>query len=145
MKNALALSLALLATLALGLWPGIARAVPIHDCTNGCEIVTCQGSLCTLWRCDANGCRFVTAYDRDVKPKSHGSQRGKPVAVVDEVDYVRICPVGKGCQLYEVTAREALLLGTFDNLDDIVSYRQQMRAAPSPASPAPSTPAQDRR
>ena len=137
MKTILAMSLALL-VFALGLAPGPARAEPIYDCTNGCNVVTCTGDICSVWRCDAKGCHLLTTYHR-TKPKAQSaSARGKSAVPADEVDYVKVCPTGSGCRLYEVTAREALLLGTFDNLDDLVAYRKSMRVA-RPAAPKQDT------
>ena len=131
MKSTLAFTLALLTVLTLGLMPGVVRAEPIYDCTNGCNVVTCTGDICSVWRCDARGCTLLTTYHRNL-PKAQGtSARAKPAAPVDEVDYVKVCPEGSGCRLYEVTARNALLLGTFDNLDELVKYRKAMRAAPA--------------
>lgn len=134
MKTILAMTFAALAVFTLGLAPGTARAEPIYDCTNGCNVVTCTGDICSVWRCDSRGCTLLTTYHR-TQPKAQASgTRAKPAAPVDEVDYVKVCPAGSGCRLYEVTASEALLLGTFDNLEELVKYRKAMRTSPAPAS-----------
>lgn len=130
MKTFLA-TFALLILLGLGMTPGTARAESMHDCTNGCHVVTCTGDICSVWRCDAKGCRLLTTYYRDEKSQPE-AVRGKPAAVAAGADYVKVCPPGEGCRVYELTAREALLLGSFDNIDDIVAYRKAMRISPPP-------------
>ena len=130
MKTPLSACLALLATLALGLLPGPARAQTLYDCTNGCYVVTCTGSVCTIWRCDPQGCRKLVT-DPRMQPQraSGGPDRTKPVA---EVAYAKICPSGERCRVFELTAHDALLLGSFDNIDDLVDYRRSLRASPGP-------------
>lgn len=135
MKTFLATSLSFF-LLAIGMMPGTARADSMHDCTNGCYVVTCTGEICSVWRCDANGCHLLTTYHRN-KPKALAAGRvAKPAPAAAEADYVKVCPQGDLCRLYELTTREAVLLGSFDNLDDIVAYRKAMRVAPARATGA---------
>lgn len=127
---------ALLATLALFLafLPGTARAEVPTDCSAGCYIVTCNTQLCTLWRCDASGCHYVTGWDRKVVENPLSAARAaKAPTAGPEVAYVSVCPPGKQCQLYEITATEALRLGSFDNVADLVKYRQSIRGQAAPA------------
>ena len=37
---------------------------PVHDCTNGCYVVTCRGNNCSLWRCDSTGCHRMTDFTK---------------------------------------------------------------------------------
>jgi len=120
----------LLAALALfsAFAPSPARAQSPIDCSSGCYIITCNAQLCSLWRCDASGCHYVTGWDREVAegPLSAG-RADKAPASAPEVAYASVCPPGKRCSLYEITATEALRLGSFDNVADLVNYRESMR------------------
>lgn len=123
---------ALLATLALCLAftsaPARAQVQTPTDCSAGCYIITCNGQMCTLWRCDVSGCRYVTGWDRKVMENRVSATGSDSDSVAGpEVAYVSVCPPGKSCDLYEITATEALRLGSFDNVSDLVKYRQSMR------------------
>lgn len=100
------------------------RADPIHDCTGGCYVVTCEGGNCTLWSCDASGCRAVATFQKK-QPKALSDA---PLAILEsETAYVKICPVEKSCNLLELSKGQALDLGTFDNIDSVIEHRKQMR------------------
>lgn len=93
-----------------------------YDCTSGCYIVTCAEANCTLWRCDANGCRVATSF-----------QQEKRLILKDRKDspadnaYAKICPAELSCSLYELSAERATYLGKFDDIDGIISDLQSKR------------------
>jgi hypothetical protein len=61
----------MLLALVLGFFSNApARAQPSDpiDCTGGCTIVTCDGSTCWVWQCDASGCRIAGSYRRTSPP-----------------------------------------------------------------------------
>lgn len=128
MKTTTGLLLSTLLLLFTALLPSPARAQNPIDCSSGCYIITCNTQLCTLWRCDASGCEYVSGWDRELAegPLSVGREV-KASASSPEVAYASVCPPGKRCHLYEITATEALRIGSFDNAADLVRYRQQMR------------------
>ncbi len=37
---------------------------PVHECTNGCYIVTCRGNVCTMSYCSNGRCDFVTSFTK---------------------------------------------------------------------------------
>lgn len=122
--------------------PSAALADPI-DCTEGCNIVTCQDGYCVVWRCDANGCVEVGGYwqkedDEILESESNGASKATASAVVvrghgvdpdtecprDEIEtsaisaeaaFVRTCD-GETCRLWGLKGRNAEVLGTFDDL-----------------------------
>ena len=108
--------------------PSPARAQAPIDCSAGCYIITCNAQMCSLWRCDTKGCQFVTGWDREISegPMSAG-RAAKAPASAPEVAYASVCAPGKRCDLYEITATEALRLGSFDNASDLVKYRSGLR------------------
>lgn len=131
MKTATGLLLSALLLLFTALLPSPARAgqTPI-DCSNGCYIITCNTQLCTLWRCSASGCQYISGWDREVAegPQSAG-RAAKAAAAPPEVAYASVCAPGKRCDLYEITATEALRIDSFDNAADLVRDREQLRDA----------------
>lgn len=131
MKTRYGLLMALLALFASALLPSPARAqqAPI-DCSKGCYIITCNTQLCTLWRCSASGCQYISGWDREVAEGPQSAARAaKPAAPAPEVAYASVCAPGKRCDLYEVTPTEALRIDSFDNAADLVRDREQLRAA----------------
>ena len=103
--------------------PGQAQAGdPTYDCTTGCYIVTCAGANCTLWRCDANGCRVVTPFQQE-KRLILKDGKGSPA----DHAYAKICPAELSCSLYELTAKRATYLGEFDHIDGVISDLQSKR------------------
>ncbi len=120
----------LLATLALlsAFAPSTARAQSPIDCSGGCYIITCNAQLCTMWRCDASGCNYVTSWNRDVVEIQSSKGRGaKAPALAPQVAYASVCTPGRRCDLYELTATESLRLGSFDNVADLLEDRQSPR------------------
>ena len=129
MKPALALLLAGLVTAAaaLSIVPAPVRADDSHDCSNGCYIITCNERVCSTWRCDDRGCRLLNTFYRDfevVQPNRVGT---KPRLAPPDVAHAKVCPVGKPCELYELTASEATHLGSFDNVEDLLKQRRALR------------------
>ena len=132
MKLGFATLLAVLALLS-AFAPSTARAQSMADCTNGCYIMTCNQALCTLWRCDSGGCTFVTTWDRDVVEAQTGFGHAEVASASEpEVAYATVCAPGRRCDLYELTTTEALKLGTFDNVADVVQQRQSLRGELAP-------------
>lgn len=136
MKNPTALLLSALLLLFIALLPSPARAQQPANCSAGCYIITCNSSSCTLWRCDAGGCSFVTSWDRKVvEAPVTDSLSGKTASATPAwppaVAHVSVCPPGKRCDLYELTVTEALRVGSFDNVDDLVRHRELLRQPPA--------------
>lgn len=123
----------LLATLVLlsAFAPSTARAQAPIDCSSGCYIITCNAGQCTMWRCDAGGCTFVTTWDRKwVEAQTVTGSAKQANASAPEVAHASICAPGKRCELYELTVAEAVRLGSFDNAADLVRQRQALRGTP---------------
>jgi hypothetical protein len=130
MKTTHGLLLAALASLAALFTPATALAFEPTDCTQGCYIVTCNAETCALWRCDMNGCRFLSNWPREWSESPVGrslasAQAKAPPAVA----YVKVCPAGQDCGLYQLTVDRATLVGSFDNPAELVRQRE--------ANPAP--------
>lgn len=132
MKTTTGLLLSTLLLLFTALLPSPARAEAPIDCSSGCYIITCNTQLCTLWRCDKNGCQYVSGWDRELAegPLSLG-QKPKASTASPEVAYASVCPAGQRCDLYEITPTEALRVGSFDNVADLVRYRASLRRPPA--------------
>ena len=128
MKSGTGLLLSVLLLLFTALLPSPARAqvAPI-DCSNGCYIITCNAQLCTLWRCNATGCHYVSGWDREVAEGPQSAALAAKAKAAPEVAYASVCAPGKRCDLYELTATEALRIDSFDNAADLVRQREQLR------------------
>jgi hypothetical protein len=95
------------------------------DCTNGCYILTCNNGYCQLWYCSgATGCRVVAEF-QEIEKSADAS--GARASLSPEVAYAKICRSSMQCDLYELGGKEALLLGTFDNLEGIVEEQRTLR------------------
>jgi hypothetical protein len=125
MKFPLAQALSLLALLCAGFFPAHSRAAETHDCTEGCYIITCNESVCVAWFCDSRGCRMMNGWAREQSqgPQSKG-RKDKPHV---EIAYAKVCPAGKDCEVYELSPSQALHLGSFDNINDLLRYREPVR------------------
>jgi len=71
------------------------------DCSNGCEIVTCNSTGdCIVWSCDAEGCEIVGSYFRYKKDKNgkkeHSQVRGGPASDSDPA-FSKVCSVTEPC------------------------------------------------
>lgn len=130
MKTRFELPMALMVLFAWVLLPSPARAqqTPI-DCSNGCYIITCNTQLCTLWRCSASGCHYISGWERELAEGPQSAARAPKARHAPEVAYASVCAPGKRCDLYELTATEALRLDSFDNAADLVRQREQLRGA----------------
>ncbi len=49
---------------------------PVHECTNGCYIVTCQGNVCTMSYCSNGRCNFATSFTRPQEQQKSGLLSG---------------------------------------------------------------------
>lgn len=128
MKTRYGLLMATLVLFTSALLPSPARAQDPIECTQGCYVVVCAETVCSLWRCDSKGCRFLSNWPREWSDSPLGASRqGKAAASPPAVAYVQACPDGRACDLYEVTVNEALRIGSFDNAADLVQDRQLMR------------------
>jgi hypothetical protein len=131
MKTATGLLLSTLLLVFTALLPSPARAQTPTDCSNGCYIITCNNQLCTLWRCNASGCHFINSWDRRLAEVAVSTDRAdKAPAMAPEVAFVSVCAPGKPCDLYELTATEALRVASFDNAADLVRHRESLRLPP---------------
>jgi hypothetical protein len=101
-----------------------AQADPTHDCSGGCWIVTCGGSTCTLWRCDALGCRAETTFPNHEKRASEldglskalgsGALDDSKIACTTERCVVKMCDPSE-CVLYGLVGNHSSLIGRFEN------------------------------
>jgi hypothetical protein len=67
-------------------------------------------------------------------PGTDGAARlasAKAPAWPPAVAHVSVCPPGKRCDLYELTVTEALRVGSFDNVDDLMRQRESLRPPPA--------------
>ena len=133
---------AALFAITAGLAIGPALADPLHDCTDGCWIVTCQSGQCTLWRCDANGCtsqaefpapetidnaRSDNGLQSDKTPEAGGKKPSRtgptePAAGIycgTQRCAVKVCDE-LHCSIFGLSGGNARLLGTHDNVDAIL-------------------------
>ena len=88
---------ALLAFLFLALPSPSANAEGIEDCSEGCEIVTCDaGGICTIWYCDASGCKPIGVYTRPraVKPQG-GIDAGTSALPARPEAFAEVCEAGQ--------------------------------------------------
>lgn len=135
MKPGFALLLSAVILLFAGLSPPPARANPQPiECSNGCQIITCNNSYCTLWKCDSGGCRFVTSWPVETAedPLAKGAdpslQRAPAAqATPPDIVYAKVCAPGRDCELYQLTPADVVHLGSFDNIDDAVRSVQPRR------------------
>ena len=130
MKSRFGLLMALRVLFASALVPAPARAEqgPI-DCSKGCYIITCNAQLCTLWRCSASGCQYVSGWDRELTEGPLSAARAAKAGGTPEVAYASVCAPDRPCDLYELTATQALRIDTFDNAADLVRQRELLRGA----------------
>lgn len=110
----------LLLCLALML-PGLLSA-EVHNCSGGCIIITCDGSMCSVWQCDDSGCVKVTEY-----PQNHvqgmdgdGSRAGTAGTFCGEQPCaIKSCDP-QYCSVYGFDQGEMSLLGRLDNIDSVL-------------------------
>jgi len=110
-----------LVAFSLALTSSLVLAEPVHDCSGGCWIVTCGGSSCTLWRCDATGCTVETTFPnnlvRSTSPESPGDTFGaSTTACTTERCVVKVCELLE-CSLYGLDGNRSSLLGRLGNAD----------------------------
>lgn len=130
MKTRYGLLMATLVLFASALLPSPARAEEPTDCTQGCYVVICAETICSLWRCDAKGCRFLSNWPKEWSDGPMAAAGpGKSAASPPPVAYAKVCPDDRQCDLYEITVDQALRIGSFDNAADLVRDREQMRGA----------------
>lgn len=126
MKTGFVYALASLVLLLASL-PGPARANPPIECTDGCYVVICNGQLCSLWRCDSAGCRFLSNWPREWSESPVGRSLGSATAKAPpSVAWVKVCPTGRDCDLYEVTVDQAVMVGSFENPAELVRERERL-------------------
>lgn len=41
----------------------------VYDCPDGCTIVTCNQSTCSVWHCTGGGCTLQTTYPNPNAPR----------------------------------------------------------------------------
>ena len=127
MKFGLGLLLAGLVTAAAALAPAPARAGASHDCTDGCYIITCNETVCATWRCDERGCQLLNTFQRSLVELRAAGSPAKRGSAPPEIAHARVCPANRPCEVYELSPTDALHLGSFDNVDDLVGHRRALR------------------
>lgn len=127
MKFGLGLLFAGLVAAAAALAPAPARAGESYDCTKGCYIITCNESVCATWRCDERGCQLLNTFQRSLVEHKSGRSPAKRAGDAPEIAHAKVCPANRPCELYELSPTDALHLGSFDNVDDLVSHRRALR------------------
>lgn len=106
-----------------------AHADDPKDCTKGCTIVTCSGSVCMVWYCDSAGCRIIGDYRRPpVKEQSIGEQgigalSDRPAAFDRVCDASRpnTCAIktcsGAMCSILAFDGKDFVPIGQVENVD----------------------------
>lgn len=108
---------------------GEVRAQPVHDCTDGCFVMTCDAQNCTLWRCDASGCTAVTTFPREFAVIQGGaekagsgsvqSQASAPETLAPGCRSIEACAVktcdGAECTVWGLSGNTKKMLGIFDD------------------------------
>lgn len=105
----------------------------VHDCSGGCWIVTCNGNQCTLWRCDSDGCRDVSNFEKEEiqsnvtsGQQSFQQSKSKPVESRSGIDCgdqrcaVKVCGPLQ-CSIFGFDNGQSILLGSHDNVDAILN------------------------
>lgn len=110
-----------------------AVADPI-DCSGGCTIVTCDGSVCTVYHCDSGGCRVIGQYPdiqvEGVNPSLESSRssevqplygtKGNGLDCGRDACTVKACDLGE-CTLFGFKDGDAFPLGTLDNNEAVLN------------------------
>lgn len=81
--------------------------------------MTCNGNICTVWYCSGStGCvvegRFIKQMP-EAQQQMSGRQPGP--SATDTVAYVKTCQTDALCNLYALSDNQAVLVGTFDNIE----------------------------
>lgn len=111
----------------------LAVADPI-DCSSGCTIVTCGGTICTVYNCDANGCTIIGQYpDMEVQgtepdPESNRLSEVRPLYGTEgngldcgrAACTIKTCDSGE-CTLFGFNDGEAFHLGTLDDTESVLN------------------------
>jgi len=117
----LCIALALIATSVIWTSDSAFATDPVHDCSNGCWIVTCSGATCTLWRCDQDGCRVETTFPNQVRgSEADGQWSGIDGGCTTDRCVVKVCGPLE-CSLYGLEGDRSSLLGRFENSDGHLS------------------------
>ncbi len=131
MKYLLAPLLSLVLGLMLMVVPHRAEAASPIDCTAGCTIVTCQGTLCTVWQCDTQGCTRIGQYTRIIRPqlaqsKAEPTLQGQAQAFDQVCDgkgkqacAMKVCD-GPTCTVSAFDGKRFVPVGKVDNIDYLI-------------------------
>ncbi|MFY2765027.1 hypothetical protein [Arenimonas sp. MALMAid1274] len=123
------LVLLVLACVSAGLLPRVARATEPLECSQGCHIIVCNNDVCSIWRCDSQGCRYLANWRREDATKRQGLAAA-PASPPERV-YAQVCAAGRDCELYEVGAHQALRVARYANVGDLVRERQRQFSSPA--------------
>ncbi|GAB4178571.1 MAG: hypothetical protein Kow0020_14630 [Wenzhouxiangellaceae bacterium] len=106
-----------------------ALADPVHDCTNGCTVITCDGEVCTIWRCDRNACTYAGSFVKERAPKGAGDQLAgggdegqRPADLAcngERACVVRTCQANT-CSIWGLAGGDKRLLGTLENQQPLI-------------------------
>lgn len=124
---------------------GDAKADPVHDCTDGCYVITCDAGECTLWRCDGSGCTSITTFPREfavieggarqpglnsTQPSAYGPEAPTPGCRSIEACAVKTCD-GAECTVWGLTGNTKKKLGIFDDMSGAARSIAEEFYAPS--------------
>ena len=101
---------------------------PITNCSNGCTIITCNATTCTVHYCNYSGCREVSTYPRPdetrnvvgssvTRSKSIHSTTGtdKLSDTTAPVQFATACAKsGLACRMWVVKPEGSALLGYYE-------------------------------
>lgn len=98
---------------------GTLASTPIQDCSTGCTNMTCDShNVCTIWYCSGSGgCVVEGRFVRQI-PAPQQSAAGTPSdrPTGSSTVFVKTCQTDTLCNLYALSDRGAVLVGTFDNI-----------------------------
>ncbi|HEX7111086.1 MAG TPA: hypothetical protein VF216_01485 [Mizugakiibacter sp.] len=126
-----------LGLLALSVTPAARADTGPIDCTNGCTIVTCATTPCTVWHCDSNGCIPVGQYQRiphpQAAPQPQASvQQYKPAFdQVCDIAGKQPCAVktcqGDRCTILMFDGKSFVTVGQVDNVEKMIERANTQR------------------
>ena len=99
---------------------------PVTNCSNGCTVITCNATTCTVNYCDYSGCRVVGEYPRPTQPQNilgstnpvAASSKHAPGSTLSPTDarlqLVTACSSANGdCRVYAVKPEGSSFVGTY--------------------------------
>lgn len=128
MKSFIVSMMAVVLGFAFYVAPPPAKATGPIDCTNGCDIVTCDATYCTVWHCDSGGCIITGGYARRSPPVPNNVVTDKPAAFAGVCDItgrsscaVKTCANGScSISLFDRKSKAFVRIGQTDDVDKLI-------------------------